>query len=306
MLGSASVFVSMSTGPQQTLTLPRVRSSGKYHVSRRLHKQSLLTFPPSQKCAKGVKPCVPSTGLQPKRRLCPIVSASLASSAPVRVGAYPETWSNRDGCVLRPIAEDLWVAERPFVWNSIDVGGRMAVVKLPDGQLWVHSPVDLDDKLRKELEVLGPVGHIVSPNYEHLKWAQQWIDAFPNAQAFAPPYLLQKGTKIKFTSTMGEGNNDAPGAWGGAFALTSFADLEHNPFTKRPFFNEVLFVHLKSGSLIVTDLYWNYPSDVPLGTSAWKFGMDVVLGVSLIRQAGAGRLEAFELFWHHDNTLSIA
>lgn len=45
----------------------------------------------------------------------------------------------------------------------------MAVVKLTDGCLWVHSPVELDDSLRAALEKLGPVGHIVSPNYEHVK-----------------------------------------------------------------------------------------------------------------------------------------
>lgn len=45
----------------------------------------------------------------------------------------------------------------------------MAVVKLPDGSLWVHSPVDLDKPLKEALASLGPVGHIVSPNYEHVK-----------------------------------------------------------------------------------------------------------------------------------------
>lgn len=45
----------------------------------------------------------------------------------------------------------------------------MAVVKLSDGSLWVHSPVELDEPLRQALEEIGPVGHIVSPNYEHVK-----------------------------------------------------------------------------------------------------------------------------------------
>jgi hypothetical protein len=37
------------------------------------------------------------------------------------------------------------------VWNGIDVGGKMAVVKLNDGSLWVHSPVELDTALAAEL-----------------------------------------------------------------------------------------------------------------------------------------------------------
>ena len=45
-----------------------------------------------------------------------------------------------------------------------------------------------------------------------------------------------------------------------------------------PFFNEVAFCHVPSKTLIVTDLWWNYPSaaDVPKSTKLWKFGMDQI------------------------------
>lgn len=65
-------------------------------------------------------------------------------------------WSNPSGEVLRPLAPNLWVAERPFVWNGIDVGGKMAVVRLADGSLWVHSPVNLDDALKVPLPLPPP------------------------------------------------------------------------------------------------------------------------------------------------------
>ena len=40
---------------------------------------------------------------------------------------------------------------------------------------------------------------------------------------------------------------------------------------------QVVFVHKSSGTLIATDLIWNYPgSGTPKGTQAWKFGMDRV------------------------------
>ncbi len=32
-----------------------------------------------------------------------------------------------------------------------------------------------------------------------------------------------------------------------------------NPFTGRAFFNEVIFYHTKSKTILTTDLYWNYP-----------------------------------------------
>ena len=41
--------------------------------------------------------------------------------------------SSTAGKVLTPIADNVWGAERPFMWNRIDVGGRSAVIRLSDG-----------------------------------------------------------------------------------------------------------------------------------------------------------------------------
>jgi hypothetical protein len=47
-------------------------------------------------------------------------------------GSYAKvSWSNRVGSVLTPAAiPGVYMADRPFIWNSIDVGGRMAVIQL--------------------------------------------------------------------------------------------------------------------------------------------------------------------------------
>ena len=75
--------------------------------------------------------------------------------------------------MLTQHSKDVWGAERPFAWLGIDVNGRGAVVKLSDGSLWVHSPVNLDPELKAAMDALGPVKHIVTPNFEHNKFAQQ-------------------------------------------------------------------------------------------------------------------------------------
>ena len=69
--------------------------------------------------------------------------------------SHGHDWSNPSGSVLTPLREKVWAAERPFVWQGIDVGGKMGVVKMRDGSLWVHSPVDLDDHLRAALTEIG-------------------------------------------------------------------------------------------------------------------------------------------------------
>ena len=64
----------------------------------------------------------------------------------------------------------------------------MAVLRLRDGSLLVHSPVELDDALAEALARLGPVRHIVSPNYEHVKYAAQ---ARPSYTAGSQPQASQ-------------------------------------------------------------------------------------------------------------------
>ncbi|CAM9223888.1 unnamed protein product [Scytosiphon promiscuus] len=206
---------------------------------------------------------------------------SRSESGPVATagvrGGREVTWSNRKGEDLVQVSGDVWCAERPFVWNGIDVGGRMAVVKLSDGSLWVHSPVDLDGPLQEALAELGPVGHIVSPNYEHVKYAKQWVEAYPSARSYACPGLAERKPDVGFTREVGASPDDeSPPEWKGEIQ-TCFMDCETNPFTGKPFFNEVVFFHRPTKSLMTSDLYWNYPrEDIPFGTKVWKWGMDKV------------------------------
>ena len=208
------------------------------------------------------------------------VPTAIAASA-----YYEKTWSNPTGAVLTPLVDGtVFAAERPFIWNSIDVGGKSAVVRLSDGSLWVHSPVDLDEPLKRELSKLGPVKHVVSPNYEHVKWAAQWKAAYPDATLYGCPGIKNKYPDIPWDEEVGI-NDGAPEAWLGEIDV-AFFDCETTPIVGGPFFNEVLFHHAPSGCVMVTDLFWNYPADadevgweggdVPLGTKAWKFGMDKV------------------------------
>ena len=96
----------------------------------------------------------------------------------VNAASYEKTWSNPSGTVVDVVEErkdsSVFACARPFVWNDIDVGGRMGVVKMRDGSLWIHSPIELDDATRREVDALGPVKFVVSPNYEHVKYAKQW------------------------------------------------------------------------------------------------------------------------------------
>ena len=51
---------------------------------------------------------------------------------------------------------------------------RMTVVRLASGGLWLHSPTQISDGLRAELDALGPVRHLVSPNRIHYSHMLSW------------------------------------------------------------------------------------------------------------------------------------
>jgi len=214
------------------------------------------------------------------------------------------TWSNRLGLTLTPISTGIWAAERPFTWNNIDVGGRSVICRVGDGSLLVSSPVEWTKALGDSLEGLGGgVGHVVSPNYEHLKYAKQWADVYPKAKKHACPGLPSRLPDISWSSQLGvetvEELKDS--------LDVVFFDCEVNPFTNKPFFNEIVLYHKNSKSIIMTDTFWNYPKtslpnyfnqentgmvhqcpkipvdkktlpavSVPMGTTLWKRGMDKV------------------------------
>ena len=232
-----------------------------------------------------------------------------------------KTWSNRCGACIVPVGDGVYCADRPFVWNGIDVGGRMAIIQLPpeDGDdcpgLLVHSPVYLDDELRGFLKQLGEVRHVISPNYEHVKYASQWAESYPSACIWGCPGLSSREPDCRWTGEIPYGARP-PGfsssrkevdgidrkMWDFKIVQPLHIDTEVNPFTGRPFFNEVVFFHEPSKSLLFTDFYWNYPgpagtneqlknegikpvgdfgswtlapsAEVPFGSRMWKWGMD--------------------------------
>lgn len=225
-------------------------------------------------------------------------------------------WSNRAATVLTPIHVDpvgVYTADRPFYWNNIDVGCRSTIIELPSAggkpDLWVHSPVELDGPMRQCLEKLGNVRYICSTNYEHLKYAPLWYLNFKEASMWGCPGLRERMPQVSWNGEIPEGYRpngwkskassfqEPPGIWDTSILQPLHINIEKNPFTGLPFFNEVIFYHAPTKTLMTTDFIWNYPANgvpnsefgrddswelapriemVPLGSRLWKFGMDKV------------------------------
>jgi len=217
-------------------------------------------------------------------------AAPLRRPAAPALVQYDRSWSNPQGSVLTQIHDDVWLAERPFYprlpgLQGTDVGCKACVVRLPTGKLWVHAPVGLDPPLVSALAELGEVGFIVTPNTEHQLYAPSWILAYPSAKAYACPGLRDKKPEVGWGESL-DALLDAPNGltaaappaeWEGVIDLCWVRDKV--PLTPGiPFFNEVVFLHRPSRTLIVTDLWWNYPAgeNVPTSSRVWKWAMDTI------------------------------
>lgn len=149
----------------------------------------------------------------------------------------------------KPIGDDIWivdgheVAMRVFGF-PIPFPTRMTIVRLPDGELWVHSPVAADDALYVRIGALGPVAHLVAPNSLHWSFIAEWRRAFPSAAVHIVPGLEPHVAAPRHVLT-----DAAPEAWSGTIRQRLVCSRA---------LTEAVFFHSGSGTLIVTDLIENF------------------------------------------------
>jgi hypothetical protein len=120
--------------------------------------------------------------------------------------------------------------------------------------LFLHSPIEYSDELAAELKTLGTIRHLVSPNWIHYAYIQQWADAFPDTVAWASPGVRKRAAKhkveINFDRDLGE--SSAP-EWAEEMdQLIAHGSKVHH---------EVVFFHRQSEVLILTDLIENMHAD---------------------------------------------
>jgi hypothetical protein len=61
----------------------------------------------------------------------------------------------------------------------------MVVIRLSSGDLFIWSPITFTEVLQREVDTLGPVRHLVSPNKLHHLWLGQWKANYPGAGVYA-------------------------------------------------------------------------------------------------------------------------
>ena len=177
--------------------------------------------------------------------------------------------------VYKPLAPDIGIVDGPFEY--LTVGGirlplpfttRMTVVRLSNGDLFLHSPIKFEKRLAEELQGLGRIRHLVSPNQFHYAHIGEWAKPFPETIAWASPGVRQRArarrVDVIFTRELGA---SAPEEWRGEIDQLLFPG---------GYFKEFIFFHKASRTLILTDTIINIELDKiaqPWRTAAKLTGM---------------------------------
>jgi hypothetical protein len=146
--------------------------------------------------------------------------------------------------VLEQVHDALWVAEGGTVsFFGLPYPTRSAIARLKNGDLWVWSPVKLTAALRTEVDRLGPVRHLVSPNKLHHLYLREWKAAYPEAQLWGPQTTIKKRPDLRFREAL---RDSPPPEW--------FTDIDQAWFRGSFAMDEIVFLHRPSATAIVADL----------------------------------------------------
>lgn len=96
-----------------------------------------------------------------------------------------------------PFAEGLWLDSAPVRILGMPLTATMTILRLEDGGLLLHSPIEMTPKRRSAVEALGPVRHLYAPNLFHHLSIGQWAEAFPSATLHAPAGLARKRPDLR-------------------------------------------------------------------------------------------------------------
>jgi hypothetical protein len=110
-------------------------------------------------------------------------------------------------------------------------------------------------ELRAAVDALGQVRFVVGPNRWHHLYVGDWQAAYDGAEAWGAPGLAKKRPDLALTGVLGD---TAPAGWAG--------QIDQLARQGAPIMGEVVFLHRKSRSLVVSDTAHNFGDGTPAGT----------------------------------------
>lgn len=150
---------------------------------------------------------------------------------------------------LKPFVNSLWTATTPIRFVGTWFPHVMTVVQLKDGGVMLHSPCRPSPALFDDIARLGVVSHIIAPNWFHDLYLREYRAAYPNATFWAPGFLRRQCPGI--INEVLDAATSAPWA----------AELPHVSLSGLLSFDEAIFFHVATRTLIVADFLMNAVAD---------------------------------------------
>jgi hypothetical protein len=156
--------------------------------------------------------------------------------------------------VLKPVAAGVWIVDSgPLRAFGMPLPVRMTVIRLSDGELWLHSPTRFTAELGRELTRIGRIGHLVAPAIAHWSFLKEWQENCPGALTWAVPGLRER-TQVKKAGVRVDRDlsDTAPPLW--------VREVEH-VLVRGWVFSEIDFFHRPTRTLVLTDLVQNFEAE---------------------------------------------
>lgn len=167
----------------------------------------------------------------------------------------------------KPVADEAWIVDGPAIrFYGMPFSTRATILRLANGDLWVHSPTRLSEDLAAQVAALGPVRHLVAPNWIHYAYVGDWKARFPKARTWAAPGVADRARRHgAFADYDNLLTRTPPPDWA--------AEIDQMIVRGSSVHREAVFFHRASRTLILTDLIENFePAKLP-----WWFRLIVPL-----------------------------
>ncbi|MGB3655983.1 MAG: DUF4336 domain-containing protein [Rivularia sp. (in: cyanobacteria)] len=157
---------------------------------------------------------------------------------------------------LVKVATNIWTIEasdcicyRPPMQPKYPYTHRAVVIRLKDNSLFIISPIRITDDIRTDIDALGTVKYIVSPNNIHHLHMGDWSQAYPDARLYASPRLDSKRKDLTFYKTL---STDEPEPeWSEEIDQCIFG-------SGNGLVDEIVFFHRESNTVVFTDMIMDF------------------------------------------------
>lgn len=173
---------------------------------------------------------------------------------------------------LLKVATNIWTLEaddyvyyRPPAQPRYPYTHRAVVIRLQDRNLFIHSPIALTPALRHQIDALGTVQYLISPNHIHHLHLGDWKAAYPEAKLYASPGLPPKRKDLTFDATLSTSTLEPE--WEGQIEQLLFKSWNG-------WLDELVFFHCESRTVIFTDMIMDFDpaifSGIARTTTRWN------------------------------------